>query len=151
QQAAQLRIERVNVRTKLRGAFAVYIALLAGLSLYHVRTTRRAVESAQQLSDIASRLRSTSTVLLGRLSEIGDNAQKVLVTHDTGYFEKTQQAIREYDGELRRIDSLQLSARERALVIPLMHAWSTASDIGRAIPIKTTKAQADSIRTELNE
>ena len=33
----------MSVRTKLRGAFAFYIALLAGLLLYHVRTTRRAV------------------------------------------------------------------------------------------------------------
>jgi signal transduction histidine kinase len=140
----------VNVRTKLRGAFAVYIALLAGLSLYHVRTTRRAVESAQQLSDLASRLRAT-TVLLGRLSEIGDNAQKVLVTHDSGYLDKTQQAVRDYDGELHRIDSLDLSARERSLFIPLMHAWSTAAEVARGIPLKTTKPQADSLRTELSE
>jgi two-component system sensor histidine kinase GlrK len=130
----------VNVRTKLRGAFAVYIALLAGLSFYHVRTTRRAVASAQQLTDIASRLRSTSTTLLERITDIGSDAQKFSVTGDSDYFAKVQQAITDYDTELHRIELLHLSAGERALLPPLFAAWQEAEPLARDIPVKPPRA-----------
>ena len=141
----------MKVRTKLRGAFAVYIALLAGLSVYHVSTTRRAVESAHQLTDIASRLSTSSTVQLARISDVGDNAQKFLVTHDSAYLEKTLQAIREYDGELHHIDALPLSPRERALVAPLSADWTRAKEIASAIPEKPTAAEATAWKTSLRE
>src|SRR5262249_35065518 len=74
QQAAKLRAGRVNVRTKLLGAFTIYIALLAALSLYHVRTIRRAVTSGQDVTEIAKRLRLTSTVQPGRLKDVSTDA-----------------------------------------------------------------------------
>ena len=51
----------MNVATRLRGAFAIYIALLAAWSLYHVRTIQRTVASGHALTEISSRLRVTST------------------------------------------------------------------------------------------
>jgi signal transduction histidine kinase len=130
----------VNVRTKLRGAFTVYIALLAGLSVYHVRTTRRAVASAHQITDIALRLRATLTELLGRTTEISDDAQKSVVRKDTEYFDRAEQAVGAFDAELHRIDSLQLSANERARFKPLFEAWQQAAAIARDVPPKPLPA-----------
>ena len=39
----------MKVATRLRGAFAIYIALLAVVALYHVRTIQRAVASGHAL------------------------------------------------------------------------------------------------------
>lgn len=141
----------MKVRTKLRGAFAVYIALLAGLSLYHVRTTRRAVASAHQLTEIASRLRTLSTLELARLAGVNDNAQKYLITRDTGYLNKAQVALRDYTAELRRIDSLPLSAREHALFTPLMADLDTTTRLVDSLPPKASESLRDSLRTRLRD
>jgi two-component system sensor histidine kinase GlrK len=141
----------VNVRTKLRGAFAVYIALLAGLSLYHVRTTRRAVATAKEISDIASRL-VASTEMVGQLSEIGANAQKAVVSGDSAYAVKTQLSIDGFDSELHSITSMKLSAREQSLITPLVDDWNRASAVARDIPLKPGNAKRDSAyRAQLAE
>lgn len=116
----------MNVRTKLRAAFAIYIALLAGLSIYNVHTTRDSVTSARHLADIATRTRLTSNVQLGRVGQVSSDAQKYLITHDSGYLGKLLQTMRDYDTELRRLDLLTLSAKERALMIPLATEWNGA-------------------------
>jgi two-component system sensor histidine kinase GlrK len=141
----------VNVRTKLRGAFAVYIALLAGLSLYHVHTTQRAVASAHQLSEIAKRLSASSTVQLARLSDIEDDAQKYLITRDTLYRDKTERAIADYDAELRHIDSLELTPRERTLVPPLVADWQRAVQLAREVPDKSVSPEGVAWRSKFPE
>ncbi|MGH7619572.1 MAG: ATP-binding protein [Gemmatimonadaceae bacterium] len=123
----------MNVRTKLRGAFAVYIALLAGLSWYQVKTTRRAVSGGHQLTAIAERIRATSTGQLARLSQAGTDAQRYRVTRDTDYLVQVEQAMRDYDAELHRMDSLQLSGAERALLAPLSVEWGRASELAREL------------------
>jgi signal transduction histidine kinase len=119
----------VNVRTKLGGAFAVYIALLAGLSVYHIRTTRRVVSSGHAFSDIASRLRTTSTIQLSRLSQISSDAEKYVVTRDTGYLAKFQRMMQDYDGALQTLSSASLRGNERALFTPLVMQWDTAKSL----------------------
>jgi two-component system sensor histidine kinase GlrK len=142
----------VNVRTKLRGAFAIYIALLAGLSLYHVRTTRRAVASAREITEIAQRWRTTTAVLLGQLSEIGDNAQKAVIRHDSTYVSKAQLGIEAFDAGLRGIDSLPLTDRERALIKHLFVDWNRAEALARDIPIAPANDKRDSVfRAQLAE
>jgi signal transduction histidine kinase len=124
----------VNVRTKLRGAFAVYIALLAGLSWYQVRTTHRAVSSAHELTQLATRFRATSTVQLARIAQAGTDAQRFRVTHgDTDYVAQVEQNLREYDADLHRMDSLPLTGHERALLSPLTVEWRRAFDLGKAL------------------
>ncbi|MEP6491860.1 MAG: HAMP domain-containing sensor histidine kinase [bacterium] len=116
----------MRVRTKLHGAFAVYIALLAGLSIYHIRATRRAVSSGRDLSEIAARLRVTSNVQLGRVVDVGSDAQKYLITRDQGYLDKLQLTMRDYDLQLHQLDLLTLSPRERAQFAPLTTEWNRA-------------------------
>jgi signal transduction histidine kinase len=123
----------VNVRTKLRGAFAIYIALLAGLSLYHVRTTRDAVTGDHELTEIASRLRLTSNVQLGRVVQVSSDAQKYMITRDSGYLSKLLQTMRDYDTELRRLDLLALSPLERSLIIPLASEWNGAMVLANSL------------------
>jgi len=122
----------VNVRTKLSGAFALYIALLAGLSYFHVRTIQRAVASSHVLAEIAGRLRVTSTVQLDRLTAVNDDAEKFVITHDTGYLDKVRETIAAYDSALRRLDSLELIPQERALLGPLDDRWDTTMRLAAA-------------------
>jgi len=125
----------VNVRTKLGGAFAIYIALLAGLSLYHISTTRRVVSSGHAFSDIASRFRTTSTIQL-RIAQVGTDAEKYVLTRDTGYLAKFQRTMRDYDDELQKLASESLRGNERALLAPLLVQWDTAKALAAQIAAK---------------
>lgn len=116
----------MNVRTRLRGAFALYIALLAGLSIYHVRTTRRTVTSGRELSEIAKRLRLTSTVQLERIVQVSHDAERYAVTRDTAFLEKVRSTMQEFDVDLRNLGALPLIPQERALLSPLMTHWDSA-------------------------
>jgi two-component system sensor histidine kinase GlrK len=123
----------VNVRTKLRGAFAIYIALLAGLSIFHVRTTRHAVATGRDLADLATRIRTTSTVQLERVAQVSNDAQKFVITNDTGYIARLQQTMRDYDGELTRLDSVALDTHERERLAPLSTEWRSTMRLATAL------------------
>ncbi|MEO7086261.1 MAG: ATP-binding protein [Gemmatimonadaceae bacterium] len=104
----------MNVRTRLAGAFALYIALLAGLSLYHIRTTRRAVASGRALAEIASRFRATSTTQLGRIARSRNYARKYSVTRDKRYLaDGLDTTMAAFNAELRTLDATRLTPVER--------------------------------------
>ena len=139
----------MRVRTKLRGAFAVYIALLAGLSWYQVLTTRRAVSSGHELTAIATRFRATSTVQQSRLIQAKADAERFKARKgDTDYVAQVEQALREYDADLRGMDSLNLSQRERALLGPLSAEWNHAFELGMNL---RTRGPSPAAVTELGE
>jgi two-component system, NtrC family, sensor histidine kinase GlrK len=140
----------VNVRTKLSGAFALYIALLAGLSYYHVRTIQRAVTSSRALAEIATRLRVTSMVQVSRLTAMNEDAEKFVVTRDSGYLAKVRQALTEFDTELKRLDSLQLSLKERALLAPLAERWDSSMQLANALGPKPDSVAVTRFRTSLD-
>ena len=126
----------MNVRTKLGGAFAVYIALLAGLSVYHISTTRRVVSSGHALYDIATRLRTGSTIQLNRIAQVHSDAAKYVLTHDARYLAKFQRIMKEYDDELQELGSASLRENERALLAPLTVQWDTAKALAARIAAK---------------
>jgi signal transduction histidine kinase len=72
----------MRVASKLRLAFAAYIALLAGLSLYHVRAIQRTVDSAHQLSAISAQLGAAASAQRMRIDEVTSSAEKVAATRD---------------------------------------------------------------------
>ena len=109
--------------SKLRGAFALYIALLAGVLVYHVRTIRHSVESGHELTEISSRYRVVSNVQLGRVADMGNSAEKFLVTRDRGYLDKLANLAGAYGEELRRLESLPLTPRERKAMATLAERW----------------------------
>jgi two-component system sensor histidine kinase GlrK len=136
----------MTVGTRLRGAFAIYIALLAAVVVYHVRTIQRTVESGHALTEISSRLRVSSTAQLGRLSEMSSDAEKFLVTRDAGYLDRVVETSRAYGVALHALDSVPLTEAERAAVIPLDRDWrSVEAAVGRAAAIE--QASPDDVRT----
>jgi signal transduction histidine kinase len=116
----------MSVATKLRGAFALYIALLAALLVYHVRTVQHTVASGHALAEISERLSVTSTGQIARIAQMSSDAEKYLVTQDHGYLDKLQQTARDYGSELRRVGAQPLDAGERAQLVPLAVDWQQA-------------------------
>jgi signal transduction histidine kinase len=127
----------MNVASKLRGAFALYIALLAGVLVYHVGTIRRSVASGHELTAISDRYRVITDDQLGRIAEMGSSAEKYLVTRDRGYMDKFAELVAAFGGDIRRLDSLALSEEERATLVPLMERW-------RAVEIEVRSLGRDS-------
>jgi two-component system sensor histidine kinase GlrK len=125
----------MSVATRLRSAFAIYIALLAAVVVYHVRTIQRTVESGHALTEISSRLRVSSTAQLTRLAQMNSDAEKFLVTRDTGYLDKFRETSRAYGRTLQTLDSVPLTEAERAAYIPLATDWKNieprAEQLGR--------------------
>ena len=113
----------MTVSNRLRGAFGLYIALLAALLVYHVRTIQHVVGSGHELSAISSRLRITSTVQLARIGQMSNDAEKYLVTRDAGYLDKFLETAHAYGLELERLHKLPLSAAERTWLAPLDSNW----------------------------
>jgi signal transduction histidine kinase len=136
----------VNVRTRLGGAFALYIALLAGLSLYHIRTTRRAVASGRVLAQIAGRFRATSTTQLARIARVSSYAQKYSVTRDQRYLDGLDTTMTAFGVELHRLDSLSLTQGERQSLTRLEEAWRAVQE--HADSLRHASAGRDSVLVE---
>jgi signal transduction histidine kinase len=113
----------MTVATRLRGAFGLYITLLAALLIYHVRTIRHAVGSGQELTAISSRLRVTSTEQVTRIGQMSNDAEKFLVTRDSGYLDKLLETAHAYGLELQHLHALPVSAAERTWMVPLDGHW----------------------------
>lgn len=116
----------MTVATRLRGAFAIYIALLAALVIYHARTIRRAVKSGVALTEISTRLRIASTDQVSRVGQMSSDAEKYLVTGDPGYLDKTLQSADAFGRELARFGTLSLTTPERTALAPLNTDWADA-------------------------
>jgi two-component system sensor histidine kinase GlrK len=144
----------MKVATRLRWAFAIYIALLGAVALYHMRTIQRTVASGHALSEISSRLRVASTTQIDRIAQINSDAEKYLVTRDRRYLQKVVEESRAFDADLRALDALTLTPAERAALASLAQDWSRTS--GRVerldtIAVGTTGAErgAAALRMEL--
>lgn len=115
----------MNVATRLRGAFALYIALLGGVLVYHVGTIRQSVASGHELTAISDRYRVITDDQLGRIAEMGSSVEKYLVTRDRGYMDKFVELADAFGRDSRRLESLALSEEERATLAPLMERWAS--------------------------
>jgi signal transduction histidine kinase len=118
----------MTVATRLRGAFGLYIAVLAMLLVYHVKTIQRAVASGRELNAIASRWRATSTEQLARIGQMDSYAEKYLVTRDSGYLDKILETAHAYGLELHRLDTLPLTPGEKTWIVPLDAHWADVTD-----------------------
>lgn len=116
----------MKVSTRLRGAFAIYIALLAVVALYHMRTIQRAVASGHALSELSSRLRVASTVQIDRIAQMNNDAEKFLVTRDRGYLRKVLESSEAFDHALVSLDRLPLTSAERDALTPLLADWKAS-------------------------
>jgi two-component system sensor histidine kinase GlrK len=132
----------VTVAAKLRAAFGLYITLLALLLVYHVKTIRHAVASGHQLTEISSRLRVTSTEQLTRLGQMSNDAEKFLVTRDSGYLVKLRQTGVAFGVELQRLHSASLSSGERTWLAPLDTHWKNVEIATQSLSEQATAPEA---------
>jgi two-component system sensor histidine kinase GlrK len=146
----------MNVATRLRGAFAIYIALLAAVVLYHVRTIRQTVASGQTITEIAARHRIASTDQPARAAQMSSDVEKYVVTHDRDYLIEAIQSGAAFGRALARFDSLRMTATERDALRSLAADWAGVppklQSLG-AIPetaIDRTKAMAREISQSLD-
>jgi signal transduction histidine kinase len=114
----------MKVATKLRAAFALYITLLGVLLIYHVSTIRRVVRTGHELTELSARVRATSTEQVLRVAQLSENAAKYSVTRDSGYLNKFDQLAIAYATELKNLQALPLSPRERREIATLASQWS---------------------------
>jgi signal transduction histidine kinase len=151
--SAEGRSNKLKVGTRLRGAFAIYIALLALVALYHVRTIQRAVASGHALSELSSRLRVASTTQVDRIAQMNSDAEKFLVTRDEGYLRKVLESANAFGEDLARLDSLPLTRAERATLTPLAADWrATAANLRRLSEVASaTPADAEATLARLQE
>ena len=130
----------MKVGTRLRGAFAFYIALLAAVLVYHVRTTQHAVDSGRALTGISTRLRVSSTAQDTRLAQMSSDAEKYFVTHDKGYFDKFLDSEQAFGSGLRSLDRQSLSSGERKALTALSTEWAKVDGQVRTLAEVSSKS-----------
>ncbi len=144
----------MRVATKLSGAFGLFIVVLAGLLVFHIRTIRHAVSTNYQLSDLSSRVYTAATrqiILIGALEE---NASKYRVTRDPGYLEKFGEARDSFEENLHQLDSDGLSARERTELARLRTTWTEFQSAAAGLdtrPATGTRTGADELLADLHQ
>lgn len=123
----------MNVATRLRGAFAIYIALLAAVVFYHVRTIRRTVASSHTITEIAARHRVASTDQTARAAQMSSDVEKYLVTRDRDYLLKAIQSGDAFSRELAHFDSLPLTPAERRALQTVAENWASIAPSLRSL------------------
>lgn len=141
----------MKVATKLSGAFVLHMAVLVGLLVYHVMTTRAAVETSYELSEIFSELYLSSTEQLDRINQLQENASKYVATHDRRdeYLDRFNQAFHAFDAALLHLDTLSLGEREHAELTRLAEGWASFRPQAERLPGLGPVASAQAAQTAL--
>lgn len=113
----------MRVATKLIAAFALHIAILVALLVFHVGTIRDMVRTGYELSETSSRLYVSTVEQLSRIVQLQETASKYAVTLDDGYIQKLEQISDEFTTALERLERLPLDATERQELARVSAAW----------------------------
>lgn len=111
------------VATKLIAAFALNVAILVGLLIFHVGTIRDTVATGHELSETSSRLYVSSIEQIARIAQLEEAASKYAVTRDLGYLERFDQIAAEFSAAHARLESLPLGEQEGREVAAVSAAW----------------------------
>ncbi len=111
----------MKVATKLALAFALHVALLGTVLIYHVHSLREAVSSGYRMTEISSRIYTTDQ--LGRVEPLEQSAAKYWVTRDPGYLDKFRELFAAHRAQLDQLDAPSLTARERRELSALHAEW----------------------------
>src|SRR5690606_30421504 len=104
---------RMSVGSRLAAAFAVHVAILIVLLIFHVGTIRESVRAGHELSETSARLYASSTEQVARLDQLQETLSKYVVTTDTGYLAKFEQVSNEVTRSLELVATLTQDERER--------------------------------------
>lgn len=113
----------MRVATKLATGYGLLILLLTGLVLYHLAAVRAMRSTNVALGAVILRLSATATDQLARLDQLEENGSKYWITRDAGYRARFDVMRAEFDGALRELAALDLSAEERSLLDALSAEW----------------------------
>lgn len=148
----------MRVATKLTGAFGLFIVILAGLLVFHIRTIRHAVYINFELSDLASRVYTASTRQVIRIGALEENASKYRVTRDPGYLEKFSEARDAFERDLQHLETAALGEAERREQARLAALWAevleTAAELQLALAAgnrTNTDLVLDTLRHQLDQ
>lgn len=119
----------MKVRTRLAAGYAVLVLLLVGVLAYHVSLLDRAVSTNRTLAEISRRLTVSSALQTTRIERLGEYAQKFMVTRDTGYAARLDEAKSAFAGGLREMAAGSPTFRERAELDSLGAEWSRVSGL----------------------
>ena len=125
---------RRSVGSRLAAAFAVHVAILIVLLIFHVGTIRESVRAGHELSETSARLYASSTEQVARLDQLQETLSKYVVTADTGYLAKFEQVSNEVTASLERLATLPLDERERHELRRMEDAWNHLRE--RARPLR---------------
>jgi signal transduction histidine kinase len=123
----------VKFATRLAFAFALHIALLGVLLVYHVGTSRQAVTTAHELSEVSTRIQAGAGEQLARLAQLDENAAKFKVTRDVGYRAKFDELSADFEADLAALAELPLGGAERAALAGLREEWHAFAPVGAAL------------------
>ena len=149
----------MKVATKLTAAFALHVALLAALLIYHVGTIRDVVSSSYELTEISSRVYSTATEQAVRITQLEENAAKHMITRDQGYLAKFDELAAAFSSELAQLREQPLTAREQADLDAVTQQWvefqayadrlhRSGDAVNAADSLVTLQAHLDALRVQ---
>lgn len=148
----------MRVATKLAGAFGIFIVIIAGLLVFHIHTLRQAVDTNFELSNLSSRVYTSSTRLLLRIGALAEYASKYHVTRDPGYLEVFAEALASFEESLQQLRDAELSETERGELAALDALWSVFRESAArfsagadASPRARSDALLDEIHGQLEE
>ena len=133
----------MTVARRLQSALVIFVALIAVVVALHVRAIRSTADGSRTLADIAARQRVTSTDQVARLAQMRNDAEKFVVTRDTGYLDRVLASSGVFGAELDRLRAHDLTKSERSALVRLVVAWrSVAPMAGRLadLPARPTAA-----------
>ena len=113
----------MKVRTKLGLAIALPVVLLGAMLVSHIRTTRHAVATVHELTEIWSQVHRISIEQLQRVAQLEESAAKYLVTRDRGYLLKLRDLAGSFEEELQALQALPLTGRAREEIVAVGAAW----------------------------
>jgi signal transduction histidine kinase len=126
----------MTVARKLQSALIIFVVLITVVVGLHVRAIRSAAEGSRALADIAARQRVTSTDQIARLAQMRNDAEKFLITRDTGYLDRVMASSQVFSAELDRLRPLELTRSERSALVRLAVAWRSVSPMaGRLVDL----------------
>lgn len=123
----------MSVGARLAAAFAVQVAILLGLLVFHVGTIRESVRAGHELSETSARLHASATEQVARIEQLEEALSKYAVTADSGYLTKFGQVSEELGASLDRLAALPLDPRERAEIERMNDAFMELQE--RAEPL----------------
>jgi signal transduction histidine kinase len=113
----------MKVRTKLGIAIGLPVMLLGAMLLMNVRTTRRAVAMAYELTAVWSQVHRTSVRQFERVSQLEELAAKFRVTGDRRYLGLLRESADAFEHDLHLLQSLPLGSDARMELLELTAAW----------------------------